>query len=708
MTNLKDVSMPYQNATIFVQIPSYRDRECIPTVRDLFHKAKYPERISVGICWQYAKELGDTPLAIAERQQQIRILNIPAKESKGVSWAKYHAQSLWQNEEYILQIDSHTRMVNHWDEKMLDELARCASDKPVLSCPPHGYVMPDMVHKDNRPTFRRPKGFTDNGTLVLTSDFFDAPLSKPVLSAFAVPRFIFSSAHILKEVPADPYIYTEEEETTLSARLWTHGWDIYSPGKILLYHLYNHDGKQRPLHWKEQRNWHLAQTASRQRYRYILGTDPIPSTKEEKALSPYTLGNTRTLAAYTAFCGIDIARKRVLAQASHCAFLESIREHKTVDTYWLPVTPSSDPYAEHYQPDTTIPEPVTPALVVGDFIPFFALNDDTNQQREIQRLGGYNIALFFLPSSDAQFLREFFDEIERHHTLFTSANLAPVYIFPASTVELASVKKWLDIPYTLWADEHAQVGRNFGVYRSTREHFTPACFLLSPNLRIVNIFAFDDTALHLNKLLRECETRLPEQEIRILHSHPPVLVIPNLLSKERCEALITWQQNAEKHTDIKLSGELQNRLDDIFSGALWPEIHKVFGSDVAFRENYLIHCQNISTGHTPNQLRYNSEAEYTHRRYALTLYLNENFIGGYLGFPEYGADIYKPEAGTAIISPCALMHRILPVTKGQKFTLNSFFYEREAGTSASERLIRISHTTSYQTTRTSREGALQE
>ena len=37
---------------IFVQIASYRDPELIPTIQDCIEKAKYPEDLTFGICWQ--------------------------------------------------------------------------------------------------------------------------------------------------------------------------------------------------------------------------------------------------------------------------------------------------------------------------------------------------------------------------------------------------------------------------------------------------------------------------------------------------------------------------------------------------------------------------------------------------------------------------------------------------------------------------------
>ena len=47
--------MKKQN-TIFIQIASYRDPELIPTLKHCFERAKYPENLRFGICWQYGEE----------------------------------------------------------------------------------------------------------------------------------------------------------------------------------------------------------------------------------------------------------------------------------------------------------------------------------------------------------------------------------------------------------------------------------------------------------------------------------------------------------------------------------------------------------------------------------------------------------------------------------------------------------------------------
>ena len=89
---------------IFVKIASYRDPELVPTIRDLIAKAKYPENLTFGICWQR-----DETESLEEftNDPRFRVIDVPYYESKGLCWARSKIQKLWQGEQYTLQLDSH-------------------------------------------------------------------------------------------------------------------------------------------------------------------------------------------------------------------------------------------------------------------------------------------------------------------------------------------------------------------------------------------------------------------------------------------------------------------------------------------------------------------------------------------------------------------------------------------------------------------------
>ncbi len=128
--------------SIFVAIASYRDPEWTWTVRDLFDKAIYPHRITVGTCWQYISPDDDHFVHTPTRQGQVRCIYYDARYSLGCCWAKAEAQKLWQREDYVLNIDSHMRFVLGWDEAMIAMLNNCPSPKPILSTYPAPYEPP--------------------------------------------------------------------------------------------------------------------------------------------------------------------------------------------------------------------------------------------------------------------------------------------------------------------------------------------------------------------------------------------------------------------------------------------------------------------------------------------------------------------------------------------------------------------------------------
>jgi predicted 2-oxoglutarate/Fe(II)-dependent dioxygenase YbiX len=80
-----------------------------------------------------------------------------------------------------------------------------------------------------------------------------------------------------------------------------------------------------------------------------------------------------------------------------------------------------------------------------------------------------------------------------------------------------------------------------------------------------------------------------------------------------------------------------------------------------------------------NRHRDNTTKGTAHRRFAMTLNLNTgDYDGGYLRFPEFGNQLYRPGVGEALIFSCSLLHEATPITKGRRFALLSFFYDDDA------------------------------
>jgi glycosyltransferase involved in cell wall biosynthesis len=290
---------------IFVNIACYRDPECGPTVRDLFHKARYPERINVGVILQALPED-----RIGFSHPRVRFGEVNAALSQGACWARALGYLLWQGEEHVLQIDSHMRFAPDWDVKLLAQLEACPSPKPLLTAYPPGYEPPDVLMTLS-PAFLAAKEFNHHGIL-LQQGLVEPPPAAPKPTAFLAAGFLFGPSAWVREVPYDPKLYFHGEEITLAARLWTHGWDLFGPTDPIIWHQY---GKTvRPLHWSDNRRWGDMDALSLARVRRLLRMTPQPGD-EAVDLTGYDLGTVRTLAQYQAMAGVDFNAKTIAPHA---------------------------------------------------------------------------------------------------------------------------------------------------------------------------------------------------------------------------------------------------------------------------------------------------------------------------------------------------------------------------------------------------------
>ena len=67
-----------------------------------------------------------------------------------------------------------------------------------------------------------------------------------------------------------------------------------------------------------------------------------------------------------------------------------------------------------------------------------------------------------------------------------------------------------------------------------------------------------------------------------------------------------------------------------------------------------------------------------HRRFACSLNLNDDYQGGYLRFPEFGPQVYRPAAGACVIFSCSLLHQATRVTEGKRYAFLPFLHDQAA------------------------------
>lgn len=303
--------------TIFVSVASYCDDLLLQTLADCHDKAAAPEAVFFGVVNQDEIDIRQQLNALPYRKQ-IRYLHINPLDSRGVSWARYIAYSLYGGEDYFLQIDAHMQFDVGWDEiliRQLQELAK-VSAKPILTAYPHPFEM-----KDGRPELQpvgkgkvmylRPKAdqeLTPESPAVRFHTLLH-PAGEPVCGGHIAGGFLFTLGAFIEEVPYDPYLYFTGEEHSLAARAYTHGWDIFHPVEIPLYHLYRKaDEKHRGQHWDErfeserQVKWQELRQRGMDRLRQLLLDGKISGT--------YGLGKARGVEGLQPLSGVDYPKRQ--------------------------------------------------------------------------------------------------------------------------------------------------------------------------------------------------------------------------------------------------------------------------------------------------------------------------------------------------------------------------------------------------------------
>ena len=124
-------------------------------------------------------------------------------------------------------------------------------------------------------------------------------------------------------------------------------------------------------------------------------------------------------------------------------------------------------------------------------------------------------------------------------------------------------------------------------------------------------------------------------------------------------------------------------MADTLGRRLLPEIVRAFQFPVTRFEVPKVVRYSAPEGSRPGGFfrphRDNTTPDAAHRRFAMTLNLNDGYEGGALTFPEFGPALYAPPAGGAIVFSCSLLHEATEVRSGDRYVLLTFFYgEAEA------------------------------
>ena len=81
--------MRSKDQRIFISIAAYRDPELLPTLDECLAKARYPERLRFGVCWQHAADEVAAALVLGRALSNSR-RRLPGKQGSVLGALRNH------------------------------------------------------------------------------------------------------------------------------------------------------------------------------------------------------------------------------------------------------------------------------------------------------------------------------------------------------------------------------------------------------------------------------------------------------------------------------------------------------------------------------------------------------------------------------------------------------------------------------------------
>lgn len=296
--------------TIFVSIASYSDPMLPYTIDDCIAKARYPQNLKFGICWQY-DPAAPINLDRFKSDPRFRFMECTIEESEGGSWARNKAQQLWHGETYTLQVDSHMAFANCWDSSLAEMMHSFPADKPLITMIAPLFKrtadakLRDVAYQGIRGT--KVSGWTSATGWAPWFDWGARVSGRVVRNRFLSGQFVFTLGKWNEEVRQDPQHYYWGEEFALTLRSYTHGYDFFLPDEVVVRHIYHDEPPRR--HWEHGDDVVAEKNKTAFNRLEILAFSNKPEARQ--LLGRYGLGEVRTIEDFQRFCGMDLAQKRI-------------------------------------------------------------------------------------------------------------------------------------------------------------------------------------------------------------------------------------------------------------------------------------------------------------------------------------------------------------------------------------------------------------
>jgi peroxiredoxin len=343
-------------------------------------------------------------------------------------------------------------------------------------------------------------------------------------------------------------------------------------------------------------------------------------------------------------------------------------------------------------------------LEAGDPAPWFCQLATCHPKFDFSSLGGRYILLGFFGSASDDTARAQLKLIEERAALFDDANVC-FFGVSADTTDQSENRLTEVVPGQrhFW-DFDRTISKLYGATAVSGQDNTYRRFwvLIDPTLRVMKTWPMVPDAVNLAAILDMIAALPPPGRFAGPEIMAPVLYLPNVVPPDLCQQLVKAYEAGEpqdsgfmreengltkvvqdhgfkRRRDFTIEDEAtMQTLRMCVHRRLRPEILKAFQFDVTRMERYIVACYTAEDGGHFRPHRDNTTKGTAHRKFAVSINLNDDFDGGDLTFPEYGPRSFRPPVGGAVVFSCSLLHTVSKVTRGRRYAFLPFLYDDAA------------------------------
>lgn len=283
----------------------------------------------------------------------------------------------------------------------------------------------------------------------------------------------------------------------------------------------------------------------------------------------------------------------------------------------------------------------------------------------------------------------------------SAANTTVIAISASSDAEYnKKIKRSTGFPWPIACDSSGGIFATHGLHKGSDE--AVRLVMVTPYRQVRSWYDLEtDASATLETIMEQLDSAKAAEEMRWSPPHAPVLIVPNVLSPEECGKLVesvetdspfmvrrprpgeiagnytipVYEHDRQDRVDLIIKD--QNTLaflDERIFGRVTPMIKKAFSFDVTRREDlhiarYVGKREGFTMGH-----RDNTSPPGAHRRFALSMSLNDDYEGGEIAFKEFSPKGYRVPAGTAMVFSSSLLHEVQETTSGVRYNLISHLF----------------------------------